>query len=43
MKKVACTAVGGPEGCAHVFEAEDFEGFMTQATEHIGGKHPEMH
>ena len=42
MKKLACTAVGGPEGCDHVFESENLEEFLGQATAHAGEKHADM-
>ena len=41
MKKLACSNVGGGE-CTHEFEAENFDGFMTQAKEHFGSAHSEL-
>ena len=41
MKKLACGDIGGGD-CPHVFESEDFDGFMGQAQEHFGTVHPDI-
>lgn len=42
MKKIPCTAVGGPDTCDYVFEIRDFEDFLIQAPGHFGNEHTDI-
>ena len=42
MKKISCSAVGGPAGCSYVVEANTEEEALKQWHEHFGGTHPEI-